>query len=173
MSVLRIVTGLGAAVLTGLSVMATPAMAEEPKSGTDIAGKTVYLAAGARLRYGESLLSRVYARTSLPMELKGRGACTLMNCPVVHNNVEVFARRARIDLVKPAGPVVTERTLRRGDDGEDVKAMQEALNKKGAKLTVDGKFGSSMEEAVSEFQRKNGIKADGEIGPATREKLRV
>jgi peptidoglycan hydrolase-like protein with peptidoglycan-binding domain len=93
---------------------------------------------------------------------------------VVHNNVNVFARRAVLDLERPSGPIVTERTLRRGDEGDDVKAMQEALNKKGRiQVKVDGSFGPDMEEAVREFQSKAGLGVDGEIGAQTREKLRV
>lgn len=147
--------------------------AAEPSAGANIEGRTIYLAPNARLRYGEGLLSRIYARTNATMELKGRGSCSRVACPVVHNNVSVFARRARLDLERPTGTIVTERTLRRGDEGEDVRVMQEALNKKGAQLKVDGSFGRDMEEAVRDFQRKASIGIDGEIGAATREKLRV
>ncbi|MBS0244145.1 MAG: peptidoglycan-binding protein [Proteobacteria bacterium] len=167
--------GLAALCLAAtIATAVTPAAAVEPKAGEDISDKTVYLAPGARLRYGEGLLTRVYARTNeAALELKGNGKCSNVACPVMHNKVAVFARRARLDTVKPSGPVVSDRTLRRGDDGEDVRAFQEILNRKGAKLTVDGRFGSSMEEAVREFQRKNGLFEDGEIGSKTREKLRA
>lgn len=147
--------------------------AAEPAGGADISGQTVYLAPNARLRYTESLLSRVYARTSASLEIKGNGKCSAFNCPVIHNKVAVFARRARLSLERPTGPVVTERTLRRGDDGEDVTAMQAALAKKGFSVTQDGKFGPSMEEAVKQFQAKVGVNPDGEIGAMTREKLRI
>lgn len=171
----KLLSKLSVLGLAGALVLpAVPASAAEPASGADITDKTVYLASGARLRYGESLLSRVYAHTnSAAMELKGNGRCSAVACPVLHNKVSVFARRARLDLVKPSGPVVSDRTLRRGDDGEDVKAMQEIINKKGYQLKVDGVFGSGMEEAIRDFQRKNGLPVDGEIGSQTREKLRV
>lgn len=147
--------------------------AAQPASGEDIKGKTVYLAARARLRYDSSLLGRVYTRPKLPLELVGRGACTPLFCPVTHNNVDLFASRLRLDLVKPAGGIITDRTLRRGDEGNDVRVIQEALNKKGAKLVVDGKYGSGTEAAVREFQKRSQVTADGVVGPETRKLLSV
>ena len=165
----------GATMLLGLAcVGAMPTQAAEPASGADITGKTVYFAPNARLRYGPSLLSRVYSRTSATLEIKGRGVCTAFNCPVVHNSVELFARRSQIDTDKPTTTVVTERTLRSGDEGEDVRIMQQALIKKGyPNVKPDASFGSTTEQAVRDFQRKNNIKIDGEIGAETRGKLSV
>jgi hypothetical protein len=170
----QLMAGACVVLAGGMLVVGSGARAAEPAAGANIDGRTVYLAPNARLRYGEGLLTKIYARTNATLELKGRGTCSNTACPVVHNNVNVFARRAVLDLNRPSGPIVTERTLRRGDEGEDVKAMQEALNKKaGVQLKVDGSFGRDMEEAVREFQRKAGIGVDGEIGAQTREKLRV
>lgn len=169
----QLVAGACVVLAGAVIVSGSHAQAAEPAAGANIDGRTVYLAPNARLRYGEGLLSRIYARTNATMELKGRGSCSAVACPVVHNNVNVFARRARLDLERPSGPIVTERTLRRGDEGDDVRVMQEALNKKGSQLKVDGSFGRDMEEAVRDFQRKAGITVDGEIGAQTREKLRV
>lgn len=56
--------------------------------------------------------------------------------------------------------------------GSDVKAAQGYLNRKGNyKLTPDGSFGSKTRAAVVSFQKKNGLTADGEIGPKTWVKL--
>jgi hypothetical protein len=165
-----------AATMAGavLAVAAVPAGAAEPASGADITGKTVYVAPGARLRYGKSLLSGVYSRTNAYLQLTGNGVCTAFNCPVKHNNVELLARRSQVDDAKPAnGTVVTERTLRNGDEGDDVKVMQDVLIKKGYTVKADGKFGRDTERAVSDFQKKSGIDPDGEIGAKTREKLTV
>ena len=49
---------------------------------------------------------------------------------------------------------------------EIVKQIQKALN-----IYPDGIFGKLTEEAVKEFQTKNGLKADGIVGPATLAKL--
>lgn len=56
--------------------------------------------------------------------------------------------------------------LRKGSNGNEVKALQEALH-----LFVDGVFGKLTEEAVKEFQRTNGLKPDGVVGDKTWEKL--
>ncbi len=64
-----------------------------------------------------------------------------------------------------------ERTLRRGDNGDDVKALQGLLNDLGYELTVDGNYGRSTKEAVRDFQQKNKLPADGNFGSATAEKL--
>lgn len=64
-----------------------------------------------------------------------------------------------------------ERTLRRGDNGDDVKALQGLLNDIGYELTVDGNYGRSTREAVRDFQKKNKLPADGNFGASTAEKL--
>ncbi|MBL8565856.1 MAG: peptidoglycan-binding protein [Hyphomicrobiaceae bacterium] len=63
------------------------------------------------------------------------------------------------------------RTLRRGDSGEDVKAMQFLLNDLGYELELDGNYGQLTQDAVLDFQTKNGLKGDGNFGPDTAEKL--
>ena len=64
-----------------------------------------------------------------------------------------------------------EPTLRKGDRGESVKYLQELLNDHGFALAADGKFGSGTETAVKNFQQKNGLTADGIVGPATWKKI--
>ena len=58
-------------------------------------------------------------------------------------------------------------TLRRGNTGEYVTMLQQALKEHGAQLEVDGKYGSATEKAVKAFQQANGLKADGICGPKT------
>lgn len=158
-------------VAVAAGVPLSQALAGPPAGGEDITGKTVYLAPNAALRYGKSLLSRVYTRSASSLELKGTGSCTTFNCPVLHNGVALFARRVRLDIVRPTGPVLSDRTLRRGDDGTDVRALQELLVAKGYAVTVDGKFSSGTEDAVMVFQRREGLKVDGVVGPQVRERL--
>lgn len=61
-----------------------------------------------------------------------------------------------------------ERILRNGDEGEDVKTMQEYLIGLGYDLGrwgADGDYGDATELAVVSFQEKHGLEADGEYGP--------
>jgi len=62
-------------------------------------------------------------------------------------------------------------TLRIGIKNDDVKKLQEALNKHGFNLSVDGDFGPKTEKAIKEFQTKNELKPDGIVGPKTWEVL--
>jgi len=70
----------------------------------------------------------------------------------------------------PPGGNETRRTLRRGASGEDVREVQRLLLSLGYDLGrsgVDGKYGSSTQEAVRSFQHDNGLSADGIVGAAT------
>jgi len=70
-----------------------------------------------------------------------------------------------------SAPIIS-RKLTRGSRGDDVKALQQFLGSE-----VTGYFGPATRKAVGEFQEKNGIakKGDqgyGDVGPATRAKLK-
>lgn len=58
-------------------------------------------------------------------------------------------------------------TMRSGLKGGSVKELQGLLNRKGYSLAVDGIFGTKTKNAVMDFQRKNGLIADGIVGPKT------
>ena len=82
----------------------------------------------------------------------------------------ILARILAIGVRKKLG----DRTLRKGDEGEDVRELQELLMVMGYDLGAcgaDGEYGRMTEEAVSEFQRGFGpvfgLKVDGVYGPAT------
>ena len=69
----------------------------------------------------------------------------------------------------------SERMLRKGDEGDDVAALQEQLNNLGYPLGnygpdkngVDGDFGKKTDEAVRRFQKDQGLDTDGIVGPKT------
>lgn len=66
-----------------------------------------------------------------------------------------------------SSPELGERVLINGMEGDDVKAMQEALIKLGyscGKWGADGEFGDATEAAVEKFQKDHGCKVDGEYG---------
>lgn len=58
-----------------------------------------------------------------------------------------------------------------GSRGAMVKQIQQALAGAGLAVIPDSIYGRITLEAVTEFQRMNGLKADGIVGPATLAKL--
>lgn len=62
-------------------------------------------------------------------------------------------------------------TIKRGAKGDVVIHLQKLLNKNGWHLKEDGDFGRVTEEMVKNFQRVNGLAADGKVGPYTWDKL--
>jgi metacaspase-1 len=60
------------------------------------------------------------------------------------------------------------RTLNWGDSGDDVAALQQALQELGyLDAAIDGRFGAQTRRAVIAFQRARRLVADGIAGPAT------
>lgn len=57
--------------------------------------------------------------------------------------------------------------LTQGSKGDEVTALQKALNKAGANLTVDGVYGPKTAAAVTAYQKSNGLTQDGKAGPQT------
>lgn len=58
--------------------------------------------------------------------------------------------------------------IRQGSSGTEVKTMQKKLKNWGYyNGAVDGIFGAQTKKAVMDFQRKNGLAADGVVGPKT------
>jgi peptidoglycan hydrolase-like protein with peptidoglycan-binding domain len=69
----------------------------------------------------------------------------------------------------------TAKYLQRGSVGHGVAEAQLVLNAHVLAgfplLAIDGIFGPKTHRATVDFQRRNGLKPDGIIGPKTREKL--
>lgn len=67
----------------------------------------------------------------------------------------------------------TPRVLRKGDQGDDVRQVQEKMIALGFPIEggADGKFGQHTEDAVRAFQAANGLTVDGKVGPNTRAAL--
>jgi hypothetical protein len=66
------------------------------------------------------------------------------------------------------------RLIRQGCKGADVRAVQDVLNfhiRRLQPLDVDGDFGTKTHARVVEFQKANGLKVDGLVGPETLGKL--
>lgn len=65
----------------------------------------------------------------------------------------------------------SDRILRLGDSGEDVKKMQQLLINRGYDLGpdgADGEFGQNSYNALIEFQNYHNLEADGEYGPMSK-----
>lgn len=62
----------------------------------------------------------------------------------------------------------SERLMRQGVRGDDVRTWQGILNGAGYGLAVDGIFGPATEAATRDFQAKLAVGADGIVGPQTR-----
>lgn len=62
-------------------------------------------------------------------------------------------------------------TVRSGNTGEAVRAVQSQLSSRGYSLTIDGVFGSQTDSAVRSFQSSRGISVDGVVGPVTWQNL--
>ena len=78
--------------------------------------------------------------------------------------------RAKAAFARPsvvATPSRPKPTLRRGDRGEQVAALQSSLNAKGFSIGADGDFGFATEAAVRQFQQSRGLPADGVVGRDT------
>jgi putative chitinase len=72
------------------------------------------------------------------------------------------------------GPLIkADPVLRRGDSGNAVRDLQSALIGFGFAVLVDGDFGRHTADAVIEFQRSRGLKADGVVGAITWATLRT
>ena len=100
------------------------------------------------------------------------------------NGVDVVSAATAVTTTPYVKPVVTvkptttsttvvatsakiSRILKTGSVGSEVKTLQTLLNTKGYKLVVDGFYGSMTHHAVVDFQKKNGLVADGIVGPKT------
>lgn len=57
--------------------------------------------------------------------------------------------------------------------GGEVRELQEALNRKGASLHVDGIMGPHTRQALHHYQSQNGLKATGRIDSRTKQKLNI
>lgn len=57
--------------------------------------------------------------------------------------------------------------MKKGSRGDDVKALQEALNRMGYGLSADGIYGDGTEAAVRHLQKSFGYTVDGVVGDGT------
>ncbi|WP_026413830.1 peptidoglycan-binding domain-containing protein [Actinomadura oligospora] len=98
--------------------------------------------------------------------------------PKTEHAVREFQEFAGIAVDGIVGPVTwgkltdghtVDSTVRRGDEGDFVRAAQTELVKQGYLKAggVDGDFGPKTEAAVRRFQEDVGLNVDGVVGPKT------
>lgn len=174
---------------TALAASATAASAQgRPNVGYDASKATFELASGSQLRAGDRLTDRLMYSVWQRVTVKGAGNCTASACPVQFNGETVYARLPQLTIANgPAptqpttpptagGPSLADgpkRRYERGDQGDAVRRIQEALNRAGAQLVVDSNYGRGTVAAVQDFQRRNGMKVDGITGRETMRRLGV
>lgn len=66
---------------------------------------------------------------------------------------------------------VQPKALRKGDNGEGVRHLQQLLKNKGYTISVDGDFGGQTERVVRQYQRDTGLIDDGIAGDKTMDML--
>lgn len=87
----------------------------------------------------------------------GPTACAMLAYAVDGKTTPIPTRKYSGTIPKP--------TIKKGNSGTKVKNLQKFLTWYGEyRLTVDGKFGSKTKAALADFQRKEGIAADGIYG---------
>lgn len=153
-------------VVTGMDIT------HDPASGCDsyALAEALRMARDPRIKYVISN-RRIFAGSDGPSPWTWRpysGA----NAHNHHVHISVKAEKSFFDGIDPwtihmdtrPDPNFTAppKTLRRGDEGDNVRMLQSLLG-----LVVDGDFGPKTESAVKAAQSKAGLVVDGIVGPQT------
>lgn len=81
----------------------------------------------------------------------------------------------KTNAVNPLNYLNARRYLAKGDQGTEVRRLQEDLLELGydlGKSRVDGKFGSATDQAVRLFQKNNELTTDGKVGAETTSEIK-
>ena len=129
-----------------------PEMKSNPKT---LAGVIVLVILAAALGF---LLSRLIPTIG---EVRREMSLTPTPLPEVPDNVMAVT-------LAPSAPT-PEPVLRNGSRGQEVKDLQSRLYTLGYYSgEIDGQFGAGTQAAVIDFQRANGLDADGMVGAETK-----
>jgi peptidoglycan hydrolase-like protein with peptidoglycan-binding domain len=93
---------------------------------------------------------------------------------VIPTATQIASTPTTTPATTPAAPTVPAptTTLKPGDTGAQVRALQRALKSLGYTVgTVDGDYGTGTKTAVQQFQTASNLTADGIFGTATRAAL--
>lgn len=158
-------TALGVAGLVGPSIAAPSSVASSVVAEAQAASVSGYPLLKSGSKGGSvTVLQRLLIANGAKISADGDfGAKT-------KSAVKAYQKKKKLDddgMVGPAtwGKIVP--TLRSGDKGAKVKALQASLNLRGAKIDSDGQFGPATKAAVKKAQSKYSISSDGVAGPDT------
>jgi len=130
-------------------------MKKNPKTIAGLAGMAVLLAA---------LLFMVVKLVPVVREVQREMSLTPTPLPPVPANVMAVTPDPSLPTAAPV--------MRTGSKGQEVKDLQTRLSALGFYSgKIDGEFGPGTKEAVTAFQKANGLEADGIVGEETRELL--
>lgn len=123
----------------------------------------------------ESIEGREYAGspTTAPAAVKGAATTTTNAAKGAATTTTNAAKGA---ATTATGAATTATTAATGAatatmDSAKVMELQKALNKNGAKLKVDGQWNKTVETAVKDYQKKNGLQVTGQVDASTMTKL--
>jgi len=85
--------------------------------------------------------------------------------------IGVMAPTATLAAEKAKPEMKMEKKAMKAKADPAVSALQESLNKNGAKLKVDGLMGGKTKAALRTYQKANGLKVTGMADDATKMKL--
>lgn len=125
----------------------------------------------------EWLVNDIQKRYSAKLWVKGHRELASTSCPGSVLFDWVKDHRSGVTKVQPKAkpvakkPAKTTRLVKLRSRGAHVKMMQQQLNKKGFKLSVDGIAGPQTIGALKKFQKSKGLVVDGLCGKQTWGKL--
>lgn len=120
----------------------------------------------------QRLMDLDYLDDDEPTDYYGSGTEYALQLFQRKNNLQVDGLLGKNTLSELFSDEALPYTVKLGDRGSDVVAMQERLQALNyLKAGKTGYFGTDTETAVKSFQKRNGLSADGNVGEYTREVL--
>jgi murein DD-endopeptidase MepM/ murein hydrolase activator NlpD len=77
----------------------------------------------------------------------------------------VAALVAAVPIAQASAAELGERTLERGDRGDDVRELQQLLTRLGLDTETDGVFGDGTVDQVEAYERREDLSVDGVVSP--------